>query len=395
MIVGIPLIYNIRNLWVRKVSTLLTVGGIALAVGVLMVVMMLVNGLQYALVESGSPDNAIVLRKNSQSETMSGMSRETVNVLRASPEIGRGPDAQPLVAGEVVVGINLLRRGQTGARSGSNVTVRGIEPNSLALRNQVEVIEGRAPAQGAPEIMAGRNASKGFEGVQVGGAIPMGGQNWRVVGIFTAGGSAFESELWGDRELLMESFGRQGGFSSVTFLLADPTSDLQAIQARLDQDPRLNVEVKRERAYYSDSSSALTMLISILGGVLVVLFSIGAVMGAMVTMFAFVGSRTGEIGTLRALGFPRRSILGSFMIEAILLALAGGVLASIPALFVQQFTFSTTNFSTFTDITWHFRASPAILIIGLVFALAMGILGGLIPATRAARMPIITALREA
>lgn len=392
----IPLIYNLRNLWVRKVSTLLTMGGIALAVGVLLMVLMLVSGLRHALVASGSPDNAIVLRSSAPSETMSGIGRDGVNELQTLPEIAVGPDGQRKIVAEVVVGVNLLRRGQVNAKSGSNVTVRGIGPQSVTLRPLVKVVEGRPPVSGQPEIMAGINASRGFEGCQVGGSLKMGGLDWTVVGIFEAGGSAFESELWGDGDLLMRAFGREGGYSSVTFALKDPGLDLSALQARFDSEPRFaNLKIQRERAYYEESSLSLTLLISILGGVLTVLFTFGAVMGAMVTMFAFVGNRTKEIGTLRALGFQRRSILLCFLIESVLLALAGGVLACIPALFVQGLTFSTTNFSTFTDVTWHFRATPGIMIAGLVFAGVMGFFGGIIPAFRAARLPIINALREA
>jgi putative ABC transport system permease protein len=391
---AIPIIYNVRNLWARKLSTLLTVAGIALAVGVLVIVMMLANGLSHALVESGSPDNAIVLRKSATSETLSGLGRDTVSVLRTLPEIALDTQGRPLVAAEAVVGVNLLRRGQTNARSGSNVTVRGIDDQSLALRRQIRIIEGRAPVAGKPEILAGKNTARGFQGVEVGGRVPMGGLDWEVVGVFEAGGTAFESELWGDGPLLMEAFGREGGFSSLTFQLKDPDAPLDAVQARLDTDPRLNVEIKREREYYRASSQSLMMLISILGSVLIVLFSFGAVMGAMVTMFAFVGTRTKEIGTLRALGFSRRSILLCFLIESVLLSLAGGVAASIPALFVQNMTFSTTNFTTFTDLTWSFRASPTILAFGLLFAVLLGLAGGLIPASRAATMPILSALRE-
>ncbi len=391
----LPLVYNLRNLWVRRVSTLLTVAGVALAVGVLLVVLMLVHGLRHALILSGSPDNVIVLRKNSQAETMSGLSRESANIITTSPEAATGAGGRRLAAAEAVVGANLQRRGQTSSRSGSNVTVRGITPDSLALRPQVTIVEGRAPSQGTPEILAGRNASRGFENCQLGGTMRMGGLDWNVVGVFEAGGSSFESELWGDVELLTRSFGREGGFSSVTLTLADPRQGFVALKERLEADPRLNVEVMREQEYYALSSSALTALISVLGGVLIVLFSIGAVMGAMVTMFAFVGTRTKEIGTLRALGFPRRAILACFLLESVLLALCGGAAAGVPALFLQRLTFSTVNFSTFTDVTWHFRATPGIILGGLVFAAVMGVAGGLIPAIRAARMPIVNALREA
>jgi putative ABC transport system permease protein len=391
---AIPLIYNVRNLWERKVTTLLTVGGIALAAGVLLVVLMLVSGLRHALRTSGSPDNAIVMSKSAQSETMSGIGRDTANVVRTIPEIALGPGGQPRVTTEVVVGVNLLRRGQTNARSGSNVTVRGIDGNSLALRKQVKIIEGRAPSLGSPEVMAGTSAARGFEGCQVGGSIRMGGMDWAVVGIFEADGSSYESELWGDGDLLMRAFGREGGYSSLTFTLKEPRADLKAVQERFNADPRTNVQIQREREYYEASSFALSFLILGLGSVLIVLFSFGAVMGAMVTMFAFVGSRTKEIGTLRALGFKRRSILACFLVESALLSLVGGLVACIPAAYFQRLTFSTTNFATFTDVTWHFRATPPILATAIAFALVMGLVGGLIPAIRAARLPIITALRE-
>jgi len=392
---AIPIVYNVRNLWVRKTSTLLTVAGIALASGVLLVVLMLVSGLEHALVQSGSPDNVIVLRKSSQSETMSGLSRDSVSIIEAIPEIALTADGARLVAAETVVGVNLLRRGQTDARSGSNVTLRGITPASLRLRPALRIVEGRAPIPGKAEIIAGKNAARGFQDCEVGGTIRMGGLDWKVVGVFETGGTAFESELWGDADLVMEAFGRQSGYSSVTFTMKDPRLDLASARQRLESDPRLNVDVMNERQYYEDASASLSLLIRILGSVLVVLFTFGAVLGAMVTMFAFVGARTGEIGTLRALGFPRRSILLSFLVESALLALAGGIVACLPALFLQQFTFSTTNFSSFTDITWNFRATPQIVLSALVFAVVMGLAGGLIPAVRAARLPIITALREA
>ncbi|MFQ5702162.1 MAG: ABC transporter permease, partial [Acidobacteriota bacterium] len=346
----IPITYNIRNIWVRKVSALLAIMGVALAVGVFLIVMMLVHGLRYALVQSGSESNAIVLRKGATAETLSGIARDWADVISTAPEIALAADGTRLIAAEAVVGVNLPRRGRTGTRSGSNVTVRGIVPASLALREQVRILEGRPITAGRPEIIAGRNASRGFENCQLGGSIRMGGLDWRIVGVFEAAGSAFESELWGDRELLMNAYGRENSFSSVTLRMKEPGHDVASMQERFDGDPRLNVLVQTERAYYEASSAALTLLISILGGVLVVLFSIGAVMGAMVTMFAFVGSRTREIATLRALGFTRLAIITCFMIESFLLTLVGGLLASIPARFVQQLTFSTTNFNTFTDV---------------------------------------------
>lgn len=389
---SIPIIYNLRNLWVRKVSTLLTVAGITLAVGILLVVLMLVHGVQRALVESGSPDNAIILRKAATSETMSGMSKDTATIIKSSPEIAVSSAGKPLATTEIVAAVNLRRLGQKTASS--NVTVRGVTADSFALRPQVKIIQGREPRFGTLEIVAGRNAAKGFDGCQEGGTIPMSGRTWNVVGVFEAGGTSFESELWGDVDLVAEAFGRQNFYSSSTVALRDVRLDYQAFKERLESDARFAVDVKHERDYYEESSSAIRMLIIILGMVLTVLFTFGAILGAMVTMFAFVGSRTKEIGTLRALGFPRRAILMCFLLESLLLALIGGALACAPALFLQTLTFSTTNFNTFTDLTWNLRASPSIIISAMIFAAVMGLLGGVLPAMRAARLPIITALRE-
>ena len=389
----IPVVYNLRNLTVRRFSTALTVGGIALAAAIFVIVLMLLNGLSHAMERTGSTDNAVILRKGATSETLSGMDRAWTDVIEVDPGIALTPDGRPFVVSEAVVGVNLPRRGATNDREGSNVTVRGITPMSLALREQVRIVEGRAVSPGRAEIIAGINASRGFQNCQVGGAIRMGGVDWSVVGLFEAGGAAFESELWGDRDLLMSSFGRRG-FSSVTLRMNDPRLDVVALQNRFDDDPRLDVHVQTEQEYFTSSSLQLRILISMLGAVLITLFSAGAVMGAMVTMFAYVGSRTREIGTLRALGFSRRAILSCFVVESLILAAAGGIVAVVPALFIQQFTFSTTNFATFTDVTWHFRASPSILVAGMLFSLAVGFLGGIIPAIRAASLPIITSLRE-
>ncbi len=389
---SIPIIYNLRNLWVRKVSTILTIAGITLAVGILLVVLMLVNGVRHALVESGSPDNAIILRKAATSETMSGISKDTSSIIHGSPEIATGATGKPLATTEIVAAVNLPRLGQ--AKSSSNVTVRGVTADSFALRPLVRITQGREPRFGTLEIVAGRNAAKGFEGCQEGGSIQMSGRTWSVVGVFDAGGTSFESELWGDVDLVAEAFGRQNFYSSSTVALRDVRLDYPAFKDRLETDSRFAVDVRHERDYYEETSASLRMLIMVLGSVLSVLFTFGAILGAMVTMFAFVGSRTKEIGTLRALGFPRRSILICFLVESVLLALIGGAIACLPALLFQNLTFSTTNFSTFTDLTWNLRASPGMVIGAMVFAAVMGLLGGLLPAVRAARLPIISALRE-
>ena len=389
---AIPLAYNIRSLWRRKVTTLLTTTGVALAVGIFLVVLMLAHGFRTALIESGSVENVIVLRASATSETSSALSRDDAAILKTSPEISRGEGGVLLFAPETVAAVNLPRRGQPG--KSSNVTVRGIAPASVPLRRQVHLLDGRLPNPGTAEVLAGRNAARGFEGCEVGGVLHMGPQTWTVVGVFEAGGTAFESEVWGDSDHVIDAFGR-GGYSSATFALADAALDFASVKARIEGDKRLNLVVKHERDYYAETAHNLTTFISIVGSILIVLFSFGAILGAMITMYAFVEARTREIGTLRALGFRRRAILLSFLIESALLSLAGAALAALPALFLQRLTFSTTNFDTFTDVTWHFRMSPEILARGFLFALVMGLLGGLLPAARAARLPIVAALRKA
>jgi ABC-type antimicrobial peptide transport system permease subunit len=297
------------------------------------------------------------------------------------------------VSKEVVVLNSLPKRSDDGASSGrrSNVPIRGLPPMGLALRPQVRMIEGRMFGAGASEIVVGSSVARQFAGVELGQSLSFAQRQWQVVGIFDAGGTAFDSEIWGDAEQLSQAF-RRFGFSSVIAELGSPDA-YDALLAAVDAEPRLTVEIKRERQFYEDQSRALANFLRVLGLTLSVIFSLGAVIGAAITMYAAVATRTGEIGTLRALGFARRSILAAFLLESLLLAAVGGVAGLAAASFLQAITISTTNFQSFAELAFSFALTPAIAGASLAFALAMGLIGGFLPAVKAARMAIVDALR--
>ncbi len=385
---AIPLAYNFRNLWTRRLTTLLTVSGMALVVFVFAAILMLATGLRKTLVETGSYDNVVVLRKGSTSEVMSGVDRSQVAVVETQPEIAIGPQGQTLVAKEVVVLVNLPKR---GSGEPSNVIIRGIGEDSILLRPQLKLIEGRLPRMGAPEVMVGASIARRFRGISIGENLCCGMRDWRIVGIFDAGGTGFSSEIWGDADQLMQTF-RRNAFSSVIFRLRDPT-EFNAVKSRLETDPRLTLEVKRETRYYAEQSEMLAKFLRILGLSLTAVFSLGAIIGAMVTMYSAVANRTAEIGTLRALGFQRRNILLAFLAESLLLGLLGGLAGLVCASFLQLFTISTMNFQTFSELSFGFSLSWQIIYQAMAFSLIMGFAGGLLPAVRAARMNIVDALR--
>jgi putative ABC transport system permease protein len=386
--VAVPLSYSIRNLWTRRLTTVLTASGMALVVFVFASILMLAQGLQKSLVETGSFENAVIIRKGSGSEVQSGIDRSQASVLEMQPEVAIGPDGHRLLAKEVVVLITLPKRGSNTA---SNVTIRGIGDSSLALRPQVKVIEGRMPKPGSSEIVAGQNIAKRFKGGGINETLRFGTRDWTVVGIFDAGNTGFSSEIWGDADQLMQAF-RRPVFSSVLFKLRDP-SEFGAMKARIETDPRLTVEAKRENIYYVEQSEVMAKFLRILGISLTVIFSLGAVIGAMITMYSAVATRTAEIGTMRALGFQRTSILIAFLFEALFLGLTGGLVGLLFASFLQLLTVSTVNFQTFSELAFSFALTPRIVIEGLAFALMMGLVGGVLPAVRASRMNIVEALR--
>ncbi len=386
---AIPFSYNFRNLWTRRLTTVLTVSGMALVVFVFSAILMLANGLQKTLVETGSYDNAVVLRKGSGSEVMSGVSRDQASVVETQPEIAIGSHGQRLLAKEVVVLINIPKR---GSNKPSNVTVRGIQESSLLLRPQVKLIAGRFPRMGSQEVIAGSSIVRRFKDIEINQALCCGMRDWKIVGIFDAGNTGFSSEIWGDVDQLMQAF-RRSAYSSVIFRLRDP-SEFQNLKDRIETDPRLTLEAKRETRYYADQSEMMAKFLRILGLSVTAIFSLGAMIGAMVTMYSAVANRTAEIGTLRALGFQRRSILAAFLVESLLLGFLGGMAGLFFASFMQFFTISTMNFQSFSELAFSFSITFEIIYKALIFSLVMGFAGGFLPAIRASRMNIVNALRS-
>jgi ABC-type lipoprotein release transport system permease subunit len=382
--------YSLRNLLARRLTTLLTAGGMALVVFAFAAIVMLAEGIESTLVDSGSFQNAVVLRKSANSEVQSGVSRQEAAIVETQPEIALDVHGQPLVAKEVVVLINLRKRGSS---STSNVTLRGVSPASLGLRPQVRVTAGRMPRPGSSEIIVGEGIAQRFQGAGLNDTLSFAKNDWEVVGVFDAGNTGFSSEIWGDAEQFLQAFRRQA-YSSVIFRMRDPDG-LGILKSRIEGDPRLTLDLKREVDYYREQSEMTATFLRILGTALTIIFSVGAVVGAMITMYAAVANRTAEIGTLRAMGFQRSAILAAFLVESLLLGFVGGLGGLFLASFLQIFTVSTTNFQTFAELAFQFRLSTEIVAEGLGFAVAMGLAGGLLPAFRAARMNIVEALREA
>jgi putative ABC transport system permease protein len=386
---AIPLEYNLRNLFVRKTATLMTAGGIALVVAVLVLTLALAHGFQETLVATGIPDNVLVIRTGSQTEMQSGLGREVAHIIDADPNVASLPGGIPMVSDESVVLTNLERR----SGGTSNITVRGIGEQGLALRPSVRIAEGRPFRPGVDEVMVGRALSRRFLGCQLGSTLRFGSRDWLVVGIFESGGSGFESEIWGDVESLLPAFDRDA-YSSVTMRMLDPNA-FGTMKERLEADPRLRVDVFLEDDYYSAQSKQLAQVIRVLGMFLVIVMAFGAVFGALNTMYAAVGARTREIGTMLALGFTPANILVSFMIESILLSLVGGLIGCALALPIHGMSTGTTNWSSFSEIAFQFRLTPGILLTGLLASILLGAIGGYFPARNAARRTVTDALREA
>jgi ABC-type lipoprotein release transport system permease subunit len=387
---AIPFSYVARNLWTRRLTTALTAGGLALVVFVFATVLMLDAGLKRTLVGTGEHDNVIAIRRGAENEIQSGITRLQANVIETHPAVATGPDSRPLVSKETVILISLKK---VGAQKPSNVVIRGVSESGLRLRPQVRLVAGRMFSPGSSEIIVGGAIARGFENTRIGDQLHFAQRAWTVVGMFDAGSSGFDSEVWGDVDQLMQAF-RRTAYSSIVLRLAD-TDRLDAMRADFDADPRLTNELKRERTFYSDQSRALSNFINILGLTLTTVFSIGAMLGAMITMYAAVSNRVAEIGTLRALGFRRTNVLVAFLAEALLLGLVGGVAGLACASLMQFASFSTTNFQTFADLSFRFVLTPQIALQTLVFSLVMGLIGGFLPAMRASRLEIVEALRAA
>lgn len=387
---AIPFSYIARNLWVRRVTTLLTAGGMALVVFVFATVLMMGEGIRATLVATGQPDNVLLLRKGAGAEINSGIERAKAAMVESLDGIATNGEGRRLVSKEPVVLINLPKRSNGKP---SNVTVRGTSALGLELRPQVRVIEGRMFRPGTSEIIAGRSVASGFRGAALGETLRFAQRDWVVVGVFDSDKTAFDSEIWGDAEQMMAAF-RRPVYSTLVLRL-NQREALAGLKAAIEADPRLQLDVKPETQFYAEQSEALATFIRILGLSLSVIFSIGAIVGAMITMFAAVAQRVGEIGTLRALGFRRGAVLVAFLAESLLLSLVGGVVGLAAASGMQAVDISTTNFQTFSEIAFQFRLTPGIAGQTLLFALAMGFVGGFIPAWRAARMKIVDGLRAA
>jgi len=386
----IPLSYTWRSMWTRRLTTILTLGGIALVVFVFAAVLMLAHGIEKTLVETGLDENAIVIRKSANGELVSQISRETDDIIKTLPGIALSPDGKPTCSSEVFVIINLHKKVSNDM---ANVSVRGISPEAYQLRPQVKLTDGRRFQPGTHEIVIGSNVAKRFIDCGIGKQLKFGGDQWTIVGFFSSEGSAFDSEIWGDVEQLMPAFGRPV-FSSVTFRLSNSEA-FESIKARLAQDPRTQyVEVKHEKQFYLEQSKVMADFIRMMGLIVTIIFSFGAIIGAMITMYAAVANRTVEVGTLRALGFRRRSVLGAFLVESIFLSVLGGAAGIAIASFMSFISISTVNFGTFSELAFGFSLSSDIIVKSLVFSMIMGIVGGFLPAARASRLIIVDALRS-
>ncbi len=384
----IPLNYIARNLWSRRLTTALTAGGLALVVFVFATVLMMDEGLKRTLVTTGERDNVVIIRKGAETEIQSGITREQAGIIEMHAAVALGAQGRRMVSKETVILISLLRRDDAKP---SNVVIRGTSDIGFELRPQVRVREGRLFRPGAAEIIVGSSIAARFDHAAIGQHLHFAQRDWTVVGIFEAGGSGFDSEVWGDAEQLMQGF-RRNAYSAMVARLAD-TTQFDKFRADVGEDQRLAQEMKREQTFYSDQSKALSTFITVLGLTLSVVFSIGAMIGAMITLYASVANRVGEIGTLRALGFRRGAVLWAFLAESLLLGAAGGVAGLLLASLMQLASFSTVNFQTFADLSFRFILTPGIAVKTLGFALAMGFVGGFLPALRAARLNIVDALR--
>ena len=386
---AIPFSYSFRNLWTRKWTSILTAGGMALVTFVFAAVLMLAQGLQQTLIDTGSPDNVIVLRGGAETEVSSAIDRGSAALIEVQPEVIQDGRREPMASKEALVLVTVPKK-RTNAPT--NVVVRGVGSQAMNLRPQVKLIAGRNFRPGSREVIAGKSIAETVKGGSLGQTLSFALSQWNVVGVFDAGKTAFNSEVWGDADQLLSAF-RRTTYSDV--ILKVPGQEaFEDLKNRLEKDPRLTVQVKREIAFYQQQSEVMAKFIRILGLATTMFFSIGAILGAMVTMYSAVANRTAEIGTLRALGFKRGNILVSFLAESLLLGLIGGTVGVAGGSLLQLLTISTVNWTTFSELAFGFELTPSIAASTMAFAVAMGFVGGLLPAWRAARLKIVDALRE-
>jgi putative ABC transport system permease protein len=388
---AIPLEYNVRSVINRWPSTLVAVLSIAGTVAVFIVMLAMAQGFQATLVSGGSKENAIVMRGGADSEMMSALTLDQVRVIQDAPGVARSAAGDPLVSADVVV-IGAFPLVTTG--SDANVQIRGLSPIALQVRPNVRMIEGRFFQSGLTELIVGRNVPTTYRGFKLGSTVDFGGGHWTVVGVFDAGGSSFDSEIWCDATVLNQIFKRpENIFQSVTARLVSADA-FPGFKDAVTSDPRLTVDVFRETTFYAEQSRMVSTIIRVLGFIIAAVMAVGAVFAALNTMYSAVAARSPEIATLKALGFGPASVVTSFVAESVVVALAGGAVGSLAALPFNGFTTGTINWSSFSYLAFSFRVTPTIIASGLVFSLLMGLIGGLPPAVRAARLPIIVALRE-
>jgi putative ABC transport system permease protein len=382
--------FGLMSIPQRRGAATATIIGIAGVVAVLVGVLSIAAGFKQAMTVSGSPDAAIVLRSGADSEMVSGLGREATRVIADSPGVARTAQG-PLASAELFVIINLPKR-STG--TDANVPLRGVEAAALQVRDNVRIIQGRLFEWGKNEVIVGSGAAREFGGLDVGSTLKVGRYEWPIVGIFSANGGVSESEIWSDARVLQDAYNRGDSFQSVYVRLISPGA-FQAFKDSLTTNPQLSVKVVRQSEYYAEQSETITRLITTLGFLIAFLMAIGAVFGALNTMYSAVAARTREIATLRALGFGGSAVVVSLMFESLLLALVGGIIGGgLAYLAFNNFHTSTMNWQSFSQITFAFRVTPELLVRGVVWAAVIGLIGGLFPAIRAARLPIAAALRE-
>ncbi len=387
---AIPIVYSLRSLRARWVSAIVAVLGIAGTVGVFLAMLGLARGFHATLVSSGSADNALIRRAGASGELDGNVTLDQIHVLQDKPAIAR-VDGQPLVSPEVVV-IAAFPLKTTG--TDANVQVRGVTPEVLKVRKNVHIAQGRFFQPGLAELVVGRNVPSTYEGLELGKTVEFGGGRWNVVGVFDAGGSAFDSEIWCDARVLNQTYKRPDNlYQSVTVKLTSPAA-LEQLKDSITADPTMTVQVDREDEYYARQSQVLTTLITVLGTLVAAIMGVGAVIGALNTMYSAVAERSREIATMRAIGFGAGSIVLSFLFEALLIAFIGGLLGAISVLKLNGLTTTTLNMQTFSSVAFAFKITPLLLGVGILFALLMGLVGGVPPAIRAARRPVALSLRE-
>ena len=386
---AIPFAYNLRSVLQRPVSTATTALGIGLTVAIYIGALALASGFKASLVATGSPDNVIVLRKGADSEISSGIPLDQVRILQADPAVAVGPDGRPRASAEMVIVINKPRLGQKGS---SNIMLRGVDPSAADLRGGIRIVAGRTFTPGTDEVIVAQRIAGRFQNCRVGDRLKFEQREFTVVGHYTANGSSFESEIWGDAAVLMPALNREGYFQNVVFRMKDP-SQFEAVRKRLESDPRLPVQLKREREFYAAQSEAFTLLITVIGTFITVIMAIGAVFGAANTMYASIGSRTREIATLLVLGFRPGAVMLSFVVESVILAVIGGLVGCVLALPMNGITSSTTNFQSFSEMAFQFRITPSIMLQAIGFSALLGLVGGFFPALKASRQSLSSALR--